>query len=211
MSFVEPVSLSLGGVLLEPLSGAHTEGLEEASADGQLWLNRVTSVPGPGEAGAYVETALAEREKGERFPFAVLEEQNRRVLGTTSFHDISPAVRRLEIGYTWYAASMQRSHVNTTCKLLLLTHAFDELGCNVVGWRTDNFNYASQRAIERLGAHRDGVIRGHKARRDGTIRDTVLYSVTVGEWPEIRAHLAGLLASHGRADAPVAKGRRAVS
>lgn len=211
MAFVDPVSLSRDGVLLEPLSQGHVQGLEEAAADGELWLNRVTSVPGPGEVGAYVDTALAERESGERCAFAVLEERTGRVLGTTGFHEIAPEVRRVEIGYTWYAASVQRSHVNTTCKLLLLTHAFDVLGCRVVGWRTDNFNVASQRAIERLGAHRDGVIRGNKMRRDGTIRDTVLYSVTAGEWPEISAHLEGLLASRGRVESPAARGRRAVS
>ena len=115
------------------------------------------------------------------------------MLGSTSYHDIVPALKRVEIGYTWYAARCQRTHVNTTCKLLLLAHAFDTLHCNVVGWRTDNFNFASQRAIERLGAKKDGVIRGHAPRRDGTIRDTVMYSMTAGEWPEARAQLLYLL------------------
>ena len=125
-----------------------------------------------------------------------IDEATGRVLGTSSYHDILPAVRRVEIGYTWYARSVQRSHVNTTCKLLLLAHAFEVLGCNVVGWRTDNFNHASQRAIERLGAKKDGVIRGHALRRDGTIRDTVMYSLHQGEWPEVRAHLLHLLELH---------------
>jgi RimJ/RimL family protein N-acetyltransferase len=118
------------------------------------------------------------------------------VLGCTSYHDIIPAVRRVEIGWTWYAGSVQRSHVNTTAKLLLLTHAFDTLKCGVVGWRTDHYNFASQRAIERLGAKKDGVIRGHALRRDGTVRDTVMYSVSAGEWPEVRAHLLYLLKRH---------------
>lgn len=141
----------------------------------------------------YIEQALASRAAGDRFPFAVIEEATGRVLGSTSFHDIAPAVRRVEIGYTWYAKSVQRTHVNTAAKRLLLGHAFETLGCGVVGWRTDNFNLASQRAIERLGAKKDGVIRGHALRRDGTVRDTVMYSVTAGEWPEIRAHLDHLL------------------
>jgi len=111
------------------------------------------------------------------------------VLGSSSYHDIVPAVKRVEIGYTWYAKSVQRTHVNSTCKLLLMTHAFETLGCHVVGWRTDNFNFASQAAIERLGAHKDGVIRGHALRRDGTIRDTVMYSLRAGEWPEVKAQL----------------------
>ena len=115
------------------------------------------------------------------------------MLGSSSYHDIVPAIRRLEIGWTWYAKRVQRSHVNTTCKLLLLTHAFEVLQCNVVGWRTDNFNFASQAAIERLGARRDGVLRGHALRRDGTIRDTVMYSLRAGEWPEVKAHLLHLL------------------
>ena len=136
------------------------------------------------------------RADGNRLAFAVIDEATGRVLGSTSYHDILPAVRRVEIGYTWYAQSVQRSHVNTTCKLLLLGHAFDQLGCQVVGWRTDNFNYASQRAIERLGARKDGVIRGHALRRDGTIRDTVMYSMRAGEWPEARAQLLYLLQRH---------------
>ena len=197
MAFVGPVTLSDNGVTLAPLDGGHAPALEAAAADGQLWLNRVTSVPEPGGMADWVEAALAARAAGTRFPFVVVDTGTGRVLGTTSYHDISPAVRRLEIGHTWYAASAQRTHVNTTAKLLLLEHAFESLGCNVVGWRTDNFNVASRRAIERLGAKLDGVIRGHQARRDGTIRDTVMYSVTAGEWPEVKAHLEFLLASHG--------------
>jgi N-acetyltransferase len=194
MSWVQPVTLSERGVMLEPLSLAHEAGLRAAAADGALWNLRITSVPAPAETWAYIETALSMREAGHRFAFAVLESATGRVLGSTSFHDIVPAVKRVEIGYTWYAQSVQRTHVNTTCKLLMMGHAFDTLGCHVVGWRTDNFNFASQRAIERLGAQKDGVIRGHALRRDGTIRDTVMYSMRAGEWPEARAQLLYLLA-----------------
>ena len=194
MAFVEPVTLRSGGIALVPLSLAHEDGLRAAAADGELWRLRVTSVPEPRETRAYVETALAMREAGHRLAFAVTDEASGTVLGSTSYHDILPAVRRVEIGYTWYARRCQRTHVNTTCKLLLLEHAFDALGCHEVGWRTDNFNFASQRAIERLGARKDGVIRGHAPRRDGTIRDTVMYSLRAGEWPESRAQLLDLLA-----------------
>ena len=199
MAFVQPVTLRSNGLRLEPLALAHEDGLAAAAADGQLWRLRVTSVPEPQETRAYIETALQMREQGSRFAFAVIDEATGRVLGSTSFHDIIPAVRRVEIGYTWYARSVQRSHVNTTCKLLMLGHALDQLGCHVVGWRTDNFNFASQRAIERLGAKKDGVIRGHALRRDGTIRDTVMYSLRAGEWPESRAHLLSKLELHAQA------------
>jgi RimJ/RimL family protein N-acetyltransferase len=193
MAFVEPVTLAQRGVRLVPLALEHEAGLRAAAADGELWNLRVTGVPAPGETGAYIETALQMRAEGSRFAFAVEDELSGRVLGCTSYHDILPAVKRVEIGYTWYAKSVQRSHVNTCCKLLLLTHAFETLGCHVVGWRTDNFNFASQAAIERLGAKKDGVIRGHALRRDGSIRDTVMYSLRSGEWPEVRAHLHYLL------------------
>jgi RimJ/RimL family protein N-acetyltransferase len=193
MAFVEPVTLKARDLALVPLSLDHEEGLRAAAADGELWKLRVTSVPEPHETRAYIETALEGREAGHRFAFAVTEAESGTVLGSTSFHDILPAVKRVEIGYTWYAKRCQRTHVNTTCKLLMLTHAFDTLGCNVVGWRTDNFNFASQQAIERLGARKDGVIRGHAMRRDGTIRDTVMYSLRSGEWPEVKAQLLYLL------------------
>ncbi|CAN7364959.1 GCN5 family acetyltransferase [Acidovorax sp. Leaf76] len=196
MAFVEPVTLSSRGVRLEPLALSHEAGLAAAAADGELWKLRITSVPEPEDTRAYIDTALKGREEGHRFAFAVIDEATGQVLGSSSFHDIVPAVRRVEIGYTWYRQSVQRSHVNTTCKLLLMGHAFDMLGCHVVGWRTDNYNFASQRAIERLGARKDGVIRGHALRRDGTIRDTVMYSMRAGEWPEARAQLLYLLERH---------------
>lgn len=193
MAFVEPVELRARGVLLTPLTLAHEAGLRSAAQDGELWSIRVTSVPEPENTRAYIEQALAMRDAGSRMPFAVVDEASGQLLGTSSYHDIVPALKRVEIGYTWYARSVQRSHVNTTCKLLLLTHAFETLGAAVVGWRTDNYNFASQRAIERLGAKKDGVIRHHAPRRDGTVRDTVLYSMLAGEWPEAKAQLLYLL------------------
>jgi N-acetyltransferase len=189
MAFVEPTTLQDHKVRLEPLGLAHEAGLRAAAADGELWNIRITFVPEPEQTRQYIEDALAMREAGNRFAFAVVEASTGKVLGSTSYHDILPAVKRLEIGYTWYGKSSQRSHVNTTCKLLMMQHAFDTLGCNVVGWRTDNFNFASQAAIERLGARKDGVIRGHALRSDGTIRDTVMYSLRSGEWPEVKAQL----------------------
>lgn len=190
---VEPTVLEFNGVRLEPLSLEHVDGLRLAAADGELWNLRVTSVPEPHRTQAYVHAAL---ETPNRLAFAVLDASTGAVLGTTSYHDIVPEIGRVEIGYTWYAKSVQRSHVNTSCKLLLLSHAFDTLGCAVVGLRTDNFNYASQAAIERLGARKDGVIRHHGLRRDGTVRDTVMYSIVRGEWPEIKAHLHDRLNRH---------------
>ena len=193
MAFVEPTTLSARGITLVPLDASHEAGLRAAAADGALWNIRVTSVPEPEQTLKYIEDALQMRADGNRFAFAVTDTASGEVLGTTSYHDIIPAARRVEIGYTWYAQRVQRSHVNTTCKLLMLQHAFDTLACKVVGWRTDNFNFTSQAAIERLGAKKDGVIRGHAMRRDGTIRDTVMYSLRAGEWPEARAQLLYLL------------------
>ena len=196
MSFVQPLVMRHNGVRLEPLALSHEDGLRAAAADGELWKLRITSVPEPHETRAYIETALKMRADGNRFAFAVVDDATGTVLGTSSYHDILPAVKRVEIGWTWYRKSVQRSHVNTIAKLLMMGHAFDQLGCNVVGWRTDNYNFASQRAIERLGAKKDGVIRGHALRRDGTIRDTVMYSMRSGEWPEARAQLLYLLEHH---------------
>ena len=186
MAFVEPVIFESRGMRLRPLCLADEKGIQAAASDGQLWKLRVTSVPEPQEALAYIETAL---QTDDRFAFAVTNATSGEVLGTTSYHDILPAVKRVEIGYTWYAARCHRTHINSTCKLLLMTHAFETLGCNVVAWRTDNFNFASQLAIERLGAQKDGVIRGNVKRRDGTIRDTVMYSMRAGEGPEAKTQL----------------------
>ena len=183
---VEAVTLEANGVRLERLSLSHAEGLRNAACDGELWNLRVTSVPEPDKVEHYIVTASATT---NRVAFAVIDSASGAVMGTTSYHDIMPDIDRVEIGYTWYANSRQRSHVNTSCKLLLLSHAFEQLGCAVVGLRTDNFNHASQAAIERLGARKDGVIRHHAIRRDGTVRDTVIYSIMHGEWPEIKSHL----------------------
>jgi RimJ/RimL family protein N-acetyltransferase len=190
----EPITLTSGNVRLEPLAAEHAAALEVAARDGELWNLRVTSVPEPGATAAYVAAALKGHEDGHMLPFVVVDAASGRVIGSTRLHDIVPAVERLEIGYTWYGKSWQRSHVNTTCKLLLLQHAFETLGARLVGWRTDNYNFASQRAIERLGAKKDGVLRHHALRRDGTVRDTVMYSLAAGEWPEVKAHLTYQLA-----------------
>jgi RimJ/RimL family protein N-acetyltransferase len=189
MRKVEPVTLQDERVRLEPLGLQHVDGLKRAAADGELWNIRVTSVPDPDDTRGYVERALQGFDEGHRLAFAVIDAGTGEVIGSSSYHDIVSAVERLEIGYTWYALSRQRSHVNASAKLLLMTHAFETLGARLVGWRTDNFNFASQRAIERLGARRDGVLRHHALRRDGTVRDTVMYSMSAGEWPEAKAEL----------------------
>jgi RimJ/RimL family protein N-acetyltransferase len=194
MRKVEPVTLADERVRLEPLGLAHVDGLKRAAADGALWTIRVTSVPDPDDTRGYVERALRSFAEGHRLAFAVIDLKSSEVIGSSSYHDIVPAVERLEIGYTWYAKSRQRTHVNASAKMLLMTHAFETLGAKLVGWRTDNFNFASQRAIERLGARKDGVLRHHAIRRDGTIRDTVMYSMTVAEWPEAKAELQARLA-----------------
>lgn len=190
---VDAIALEFNGIRLEPLTIGHADGLRAAASDGELWNIRVTSVPEPHNVEPYILKAL---EMPDRIAFAVIDVASGAVIGTTSYHDIVPAIGRVEIGWTWYAKSRQRSHVNTSCKLLLLSHAFDTLGCAVVGLRTDNFNYASQAAIERLGAKKDGVIRHHHPRRDGTVRDTVMYSIVRGEWPEVKSHLHDKLQQH---------------
>ena len=187
MILVDPVTLEMHGVRLEPLGMQHADGLRAAAMDGELWKLRITSVPEPDQVVQYIDAALSGRPA--RLAFAAIDIATGAVMGSTSYHDILPQIDRIEIGYTWYGKSRQRSHVNTTCKLMLLTHAFETLQCCVVGWRTDNFNFASQAAIERLGAKRDGVIRHHHARRDGTVRDTVMYSMLKGEWAEAKAQL----------------------
>ncbi|RZA35999.1 MAG: N-acetyltransferase [Lysobacteraceae bacterium] len=190
---IAPLTLEFNGLRLEPLAPHHEEGLRAAASDGELWKLRVTSVPEPHAAAQYIGTALDTR---DRIAFAVVDARSGLLLGSTSYHDILPAVGRVEIGYTWYAKSVQRTHVNTSCKLLLLSHAFDTLGCGVVGLRTDCENFASQAAIERLGAHKDGCIRHHALRRDGTVRDTVMYSILRAEWPAIKSALHARLERH---------------
>jgi RimJ/RimL family protein N-acetyltransferase len=185
----KPATLEADGIRLEPLSKDHREGLDKAAADGRLWELFFTSVPAPGETDAYIRTALEGQAAGLMLPWAVRDLKSGELLGSTRYHDIVAAADRVEIGYTWYAQRCQRSHVNTTCKLLLLSHGFEQLGCKVIGLRTDNFNFRSQRAIEALGAKKDGVIRHHAPRRDGSIRDTVMYSILASEWPDVKRHL----------------------
>lgn len=185
----ETLTLEENGVRLEPLTLDHHDGLVAAANDGKLWELWFTSVPAPDQIRAFIEHALAGKEKGHMLPWAVRELIGGTIVGSTRYHDIVAPIDRLEIGYTWYAKSWQRTHVNTTCKLLLMRHAFETLGCAVVGWRTDGFNFRSQRAIEALGAKRDGVLRHHQARRDGTTRDTVMYSMLAHEWPDAKRHL----------------------
>ena len=189
MIHVAPIALEGHGVRLEPLTAEHRDGLRTAVADGRLWELWFTTVPAPDDVSAYITGALDGQAAGHMLPWAVRELGTNAIIGSTRYHDIVQDIDRVEIGYTWYAKGWQRTHVNTSCKLLLFEHAFGDLGCQVVGLRTDNFNFASQRAIERLGAKKDGVIRHHRARRDGTVRDTVIYSILPGEWPTVKAHL----------------------
>jgi RimJ/RimL family protein N-acetyltransferase len=191
-----PVTLEGHGVRLEPMTREHHDGLVAAASDGELWKLWVTSVPEPDQAHAYISAALAGRDSGHMLPWVVRELGTGLVVGSTRYHDIVPAADRVEIGYTWYGKRWQKSHVNTACKLLLLDHAFETLECRVTGLRTDNFNFASQKAIEGLGAKKDGVIRHHAPRRDGTVRDTVIYSILATEWPDVKRHLESRLARH---------------
>jgi RimJ/RimL family protein N-acetyltransferase len=194
---LRPVTLEGHLVRLEPMTHDHRDGIAAAAGDGELWRLWFTSVPEPGQVASYIADALAGYADGHMLPWVVRELTTGSIIGTTRYHDVVAAIDRVEIGYTWYARGWQRSHVNTVCKLLLLGHAFDTLGCRVVGLRTDNFNFASQRAIEALGAKKDGVLRHHTARRDGTVRDSVLYSILAGEWPDVRRHLELRLRRHG--------------
>ena len=192
----QPIALEGGGIRLEPLTDGHIDALAAAATDGRLWELWFTAVPPPEEMPDYVAAALQGQRDGHMLPWAVRELTTGAIIGTTRYHDIVRALDRVEIGHTWYAQSRQRTHVNTTCKRLLLAHAFDTLGCKVVGLRTDTFNLRSQRAIEALGAKRDGVIRHFGLRRDGTARDSVMYSILASEWPDVRRHLDLRLARH---------------
>jgi RimJ/RimL family protein N-acetyltransferase len=199
MIAIRPIELTGYGVRLEPLGVEHEHDLAAAAADGTLWELWYTAVPGPTETKSYIETALTRQREGRMLPWAVRNLASGVVVGSTRFHDVVPEIARVEIGYTWYAKSWQRTYVNTSCKLLLLTHAFEQLGCKVVGLRTDKFNFASQRAIEALGVKRDGLIRHFSTRRDGSARDVVMYSLVASEWPEVKLHLQRRLARHGMA------------
>ncbi len=193
MITLAPVTLEGFGVRLEPLTPQHAAPLAEAAEDGKLWELWFTSVPAPEDMARYIADALAGEAAGHMLPWIVRDLPTGDVVGTTRYHDIVPAIDRVEIGWTWYAARAQRTHVNTAAKLLLLTHAFDTVRCEVAGLRTDRFNIRSQRAIEALGAQKDGVLRHHQARRDGTARDSVMYSILRHEWPDVKRHLDGRL------------------
>jgi len=192
----QPVTLEARGIRLEPMTEAHDDALATAATDGRLWEFWFIAVPPPEGMRAYVADALKGQREGHMLPWVVRDLASGAIVGSTRYHDIQPAIDRVEIGHTWYGKSRQRTHVNTTCKLLLLGHAFDTLGCKVVGLRTDNFNFKSQRAIEALGAKRDGVVRHFGIRRDGTARDVVMYSILAGEWADVRRHLELRLDRH---------------
>jgi RimJ/RimL family protein N-acetyltransferase len=196
----KPVTLEGHGLQLEPLAVEHEEALRAAASDGELWKLWYTAIPDRDKVAAYIATALAGQQQGHMLPWVVRELRSGTIVGTTRYHDIIAEVDRVEIGYTWYGSSWQRTHVNTACKLLLFAHAFETLGCKVVGLRTDNFNFRSQRAIEALGAKKDGVIRHHHLRRNGTVRDSVMYSVLAQEWPDVKRHLLFRLERHRPAD-----------
>jgi RimJ/RimL family protein N-acetyltransferase len=180
-----PIRLQDDHVVLEPLSLDHVPALEAAAADGELWNLTVTSVPSPGQARDYVEKALQGQADGLMLPFAVRETGSGDIVGSTRYYEIDAALPRLALGYTWYAKRWQKSHLNTACKRLLLQHAFEVVGCVAVEFHTDLRNLDSQRAIERLGARREGVLRAHKRRRDGSLRDTVCFSILADEWPNV--------------------------
>ena len=192
----KPIGLERDGIRLEPLSYDHRDGLADAASDGELWQLWYTSVPDPQSTQTYIADALKGQDAGHMLPWAVRDLATDPIVGSTRYHDFVAAIDRVEIGYTWYAQRCQRTSVNTTCKLLLLEHAFNTLGCAVVGLRTDNFNFRSQKAIEALGAKKDGVLRHHQARRDGTVRDSVMYSILKNEWPDVKRHLELRLQRH---------------
>lgn len=191
------VTLENAFVRLEPLALEHESALAVAAADGELWHLRVATVPEPGAMRAYIEKALRKQATGNSLAFAVRDLRDGAIVGTTRYYDFHPEVPRLLIGYTWYAASRQHTHVNTAAKLLLIDHALDALRCVTVGWEVDDLNTRSQHAVERLGAHRDGILRQHKRRRDGTLRDTFSYSITAAEWPLLRPRLVARLQAAG--------------
>lgn len=190
---LKPPTLSENGITLEPLTLKHAVDLREACQDGELWKKTTTSVPTPTTVADYINKAT---NMTDRVAFVVIDERTGKAIGSTSYHDILSRAKRLEIGYTWYAKSYWRSHVNTTCKLMLLTHAFETLEYLTVGWRTDIENIQSQQAIERLGAKKDGVIRGIRVRRNGVVTDTVMYSMSKNEWPENKVKLIKKLTKH---------------
>ena len=191
--FVEPVTLRGRHATLEPLARGHEDGLRRAAADGELWRLWYTSVAVPEKMGDYVSTALDMRERLGAMPFIVRDSASGDIVGCTRYFNVDAANRRLEIGHTWYAKRAQRTAINTECKLLLLTHAFEKLRCIAVEFRTHWFNHASREAIARLGAKQDGVLRNHQISADGVCRDTVVFSIIESEWPAVKRHLQFLL------------------
>ncbi|TDP63269.1 GNAT family N-acetyltransferase [Roseateles toxinivorans] len=183
-----PLTLSGQHGRLEPLSPAHENGLIEAVNDGQLWRLWYTAIPSPEGMAAEIARRLTLHAAGSMLPFTVFDAGG-RIAGMTTFMNIDATHRRVEIGSTWYRRDVQRTPLNTECKLMLLTHAFETLGCIAVEFRTHRFNTASRRAIERLGAQLDGILRAHQRASDGTLRDTAVYSITAAEWPTVRTHL----------------------
>jgi len=191
--FVEPVTLRGTHAALEPLDAAHLDGIRAAAADGELWRLWYTSVPASDKTSQWLAIALDQRERLGAMPFAVRDAATGEVVGSTRYFNVDAANRRLEIGHTWYAKRAQRTPINTECKLLLLTHAFETLSCIAVEFRTHWFNHASRAAIARLGAKQDGVLRNHQLMPDGSRRDTVVFSILDGEWPAVKVHLRFLL------------------
>jgi RimJ/RimL family protein N-acetyltransferase len=189
MGFADSVSLHGQHVSLVPLAHAHHDGLVEALKDGELWSLWYTSVPTPERLRAEIDRRLELQKQGSMIPFAVIEKATGEAVGMTTYMHIDAANRRVEIGSTWYRKRVQRSALNTECKVLLLTHAFEQLSCIAVEFRTHFFNQASRAAIERLGARFDGILRQHMIGSDGTLRDTCVYSILDREWPTVKAHL----------------------
>ena len=187
--FLAPVTLAANQVRLEPLALQHEAGLRQAVQDGELWKLLFTSAPAPDQVAQYIQAAL-----NTRMAFAVVDETTGEIVGTTAFYQPDADIRRMYIGYTWYRQSAWRTRINSTCKYLLLAHAFETLDCRVVCWQTDILNTRSQAAIERLGAKKDGVLRCDKVRKDGTLRDTVAYSMLREEWAAAKQALAEKLA-----------------
>jgi RimJ/RimL family protein N-acetyltransferase len=189
MTWLEDVTLEGRHAALRPLSPDHAPALTVAVQDGELWRLWYTFIPAPEDVEAEIARRLSLREQGSMLPFTVVDQNSGQPVGMTTFMNIDAASRRVEIGATWYRASAQRTPINTECKRMLLGHAFETLDCIAVEFRTNFFNHASRRAIERLGAKLDGVLRSHQINRDGTLRDTCVYSVTAAEWPTVKTHL----------------------
>jgi N-acetyltransferase len=189
----KPITLTGAHVQLLPLSMEHLKSLQEAVTDGALWKLWYTFIPTVEKMDDWIRTALDEQRRGVSVPFVIVRKEDSRIVGSTRYMNIESGIRRLEIGTTWYSKSVQRSPINTECKLLLLQHAFEDLKCVAVEFRTHRFNERSRRAIERLGAQLDGILRNHRYSSNGTIRDTVVYSIIEDDWPNVKSNLHFLL------------------